>query len=226
MTILPMDLLLDRSPMELFILALIGRLNLSTLYEFRQKAGLEPGAIRLALERLEKAELITRSASGRRMRRNLALTTLGSAMLKEHWTRSLVPHSDAESVLRAAFLALAMAEPGRAISYLAEAAEDRRRKAQEKGIAAGSHPDRAANPLSVYLWMRAATEARRLHAEQEVFASISGRIEQRLMEDGRRPDAAAIPRSKSTQTLRASQGSSARALRNPPDTDEEVQRRN
>ena len=63
--------------MEYFILALIGRANLTSLYDFQQKAGLQPGGIRSALKRLEEFGLIHRAESSTRRRRNLSLSLEG-----------------------------------------------------------------------------------------------------------------------------------------------------
>lgn len=163
-------------PMELFLLALIGRMGLKSLYELRQKAALEPGAIRLTLRRLEAEELITRSERGRRMRRDLALTPAGFEAL-ERWHHSLQGHGDAESVLRSAFVAWTMAGPQEVVRYLSGVGYERRGRGEEKRMEAAYLERAGMDPLSAYLWMRSTTESRRLVAEGEAFLNISQTIE-------------------------------------------------
>lgn len=163
-------------PMEFFLLALIGRMELKSLYDLRQKAALEPGAIRLTLRRLEADELITRSERGRRMRRDLAVTPAGFEAL-QRWHHSLQSHGDAESVLRVAFVAWTMAGPQEAMRYLSGVAYDRRGRGEEKKMEATYLERAGTDPLSAYLWMRSTTEGQRLSAEGEAFLNISRTIE-------------------------------------------------
>jgi DNA-binding MarR family transcriptional regulator len=106
--------------MGFFILALIGRMRLTSLYAFRQDAALEPGGIRSAMEHLEKKELITRTEPGRRKRRDLALTPAGREVVERYWTKCLRDFADAESVLRAACVVQIMDCPEYAAEYLKE----------------------------------------------------------------------------------------------------------
>ena len=71
--------------MEFFILALIARMGLTSLYDIRESAGLQPGGIRFSLDQLEKRGWITRSEPGRRRRRDLALTADGRELLERSW---------------------------------------------------------------------------------------------------------------------------------------------
>ena len=64
--------------MEIFILALIDKAGLTSLYAFQQQAGLQPGGIRSTLERLEQRSLIERAESSARQRRDYSLTLEGS----------------------------------------------------------------------------------------------------------------------------------------------------
>ena len=75
--------------MEYFILALIGKAGLTSLYAFQQRAGLQPGGIRSALERLEALQLITRAESSTRQRRDMSLTSEGTEVLNYSWKRCL-----------------------------------------------------------------------------------------------------------------------------------------
>ena len=66
--------------MESFILALIENAELTSMYEFQQRAGLQSGGIRPALQHLEKAHLIARAKPSTRRRRELSLTPQGRFM--------------------------------------------------------------------------------------------------------------------------------------------------
>lgn len=166
--------------MELFIMALIERIKLGSLYEFRQRAGLEPGAIRGALRRLESEGLIARSPGGRRRRRQLTLTPEGARVLDEKWRTALVDHPDAESVLRGAFLAMAMDGPEEVLRYLFGIEMDRTGKAAEKNREADYRRQNLTSPLSQYQWMRSTVEARRQQAEGEAFGMIRQFLEGEL----------------------------------------------
>lgn len=178
--------------MAFFILALIGRMELHSLYDFRQRASLEPGAIRNTLRHLETEELLTRSESGRRRRRDFSLTPEGRRLLAETWTASMTIHPDAESVLRTAFLAWTMAGPEEANRYLIFSAKDREQKAAQKKQEAEYRRRRITEPLSVHAWMRAVLEAHRQTAEKEVFEVISGIVKTQFLSpaSGERADSA------------------------------------
>ena len=75
----------DLGAMEFFILALIDRAGLKSLYSFQKHAALQPGGIRPALLRLEQQKLIQRAESSRRQRRDFSLTPEGRDLLREAW---------------------------------------------------------------------------------------------------------------------------------------------
>jgi DNA-binding MarR family transcriptional regulator len=167
-------------PMELFILVLIGPMGLTSLYAFKDEAGLEPGGIRAALARLENDRLITRADPGRRRRRDLALTPAGISVLQNSWKGCLHDHGDAESVLRSAFVAWLMDGPAAAADYLNQIAEYRRERAQQI-MNDAAHLERSqTGPLSSYTWMRASQEAHRRRAESEAFLSMCRSIKERF----------------------------------------------
>jgi len=170
--------------MEYFILALIGKAGLTSLYAFQQRAGLQPGGIRTALQRLEDWKLITRAASSTRGRKNMSLTAEGSEFLNDSWTKCLDELTDAEGVLRTACIALLMDSPARAIEYLQCLAYDRSAKAKERGLEAETLQKTRKDPLSTYAWMRALCEALRRNAESEAFSQLS-----HLLEEKDQPDA-------------------------------------
>jgi DNA-binding PadR family transcriptional regulator len=171
----------DLSVMECFILALIGKLGLTSLYAFRKEAGLEPGGIRSALRHLEERGFISHAQPGRRMRRALALTAAGRAQLEHSWTRYLRERTDAETVLRTAFLAWVMDGPGHAAAYLRSTGDIGKGKAQETANQAEHLERRQKDALSGYAWMRTLLEAHRRNAESAAFSSIG----ESLMRNGR-----------------------------------------
>ena len=122
--------------MEYFILALIGRTGLSTLYDFQQKAALQPGAARSAMQRLERMNLISRAESSSRRRRELALSEEGYDVLYKSWRECMKNYLDTESLIRAAWLALVMNEPMFAAEYLEGNARIRSFMEEEKRMKA------------------------------------------------------------------------------------------
>ena len=171
-------------PMEFFLLALIGRRKLTSLYSLRTQAALEAGAIRPALTRLERNEMITREDPGRRRRRALALTERGKSLLENSWPNCLREEIDAEAVLRAGMVAWLMDGPAAAADYLRRIAGVRGQKAQ-KMMNEAVHLERSqTEPLSSYAWMRASYEAHRRRAESEAFLSMSRSIEESFTSNG------------------------------------------
>jgi DNA-binding MarR family transcriptional regulator len=163
--------------MEFFILALIHRVGLTSIYEFQQRAGLQPGGIRPALARLEQRNLINRSESAARRRRDFALTSDGLALLHGAWQQCLNDHTELEAVLRAAFVAVLMGGVDQAIAYLFSLATTRRATADEKAAEAERFKKTQGDPLSAYTWMRAATESHRRSAESDAFLQLSQYLE-------------------------------------------------
>jgi len=170
----------DLGAMEYFILTLIGRLGLTSLYSFKEEAGLEPGSIRPALNRLEEKGLITRMEPGQRRRRNLALTSAGHGVLDSSWMSCVHDHVDAESVMRSTFVAWSQGGPSVAADYLRQIGESRRDKAEQKMNEATYLERSQTRPLSSYAWMRISQEAHRRKAESEAFLSMSRSIQERF----------------------------------------------
>jgi DNA-binding MarR family transcriptional regulator len=163
---------LELGAMEYFILTLIGRAKLTSLYEFQQKAGLQPGGIRQALVRLERRGLITRAASATRRRRELALTNVGFDVLYQSWRECLHDNLETESVIRVACIALFMGGPEDAATYLERQAGLRKSIAWEKEMETERLQKSQKDPLSTYAWMRTLTEARRRSAEGEALSGL------------------------------------------------------
>lgn len=168
---------IEPSVMEYFILALIGKAGLTSLYDFQQRASLQPGGIRSALQRLESWQLIMRAESSTRRRRALSLTAKGRDFLNRSWERCLGDRTDTEGVLRAACVALLMEAPEKAVVYLQNLAFDRRSTAQERGMEVEKLQKTTKDPLSTYSWMRALTEAQRRSAESMAFSQLSHLLE-------------------------------------------------
>src|SRR5208337_3373442 len=145
--------------MELFLLGVVTRGKLRSMYELQRTAGLEPGGVRPALRRLEKQELLVRSKEARRRRRLIEVTEKGRQVLEQQWSKCIQPYPDAESVLRAAGLAVLMGHPQYAGPYLISMSNDYERKAGA-GQANSMQPQ-SASPLQLYGSMRALWQTRR-----------------------------------------------------------------
>jgi hypothetical protein len=159
--------------MEFFILALIERAKLRSIYSFQQRAGLQPGGIRPALVWLELRGLIKRAEFAARNRKDFFLTEDGSLFLLGAWKECLRDHTDTESVLRAACVGLLMGEVDSAVAYLHHLANLRRLTAQEKTREAKTLEPTLKDPLSAYAWVRVMNEAQRRGAESEAFTQFA-----------------------------------------------------
>jgi DNA-binding PadR family transcriptional regulator len=157
--------------MEFFLLAVIGRGGLSSLYELQKRAGLEPGGIRPALTRLEADGYLSRGEHEARNKRRLGLTTKGIHYLENNWWFSLQNFPDFESVLRATAVALLMGEPKTARTYLETTSFQRSQSGKQKEAEAGYTPVNS-DALSFYRWMRLFYEAKRSHEEARVLLEL------------------------------------------------------
>ena len=170
----------DLGAMEYFLLALIDRAGLSSLYSFQKHAGLQPGGTRPALQRLEQRNLIQRAESGRRQRRDFSLTPAGRDLLERTWKECLKDSNDTEAVLRSICVAFLMGQPDEARFFAMSVHANRIDDAHKKELEA-EHLNRTQNdPLSLYAWMRALTEARRRGAEGEAFSQLILHLERQL----------------------------------------------
>jgi|SRR6185437_6277910 len=168
-----LNLGMTMGPMEFFLLALVGKVGLKSLYDLRQQAGLEPGGIRSAMKTLEDNRLVSRSDPGKRRRRDLVVTALGRAFLDRSWQHCLRKYPDGEAVLRSAMVAWVMDGPGAAATYLVDVSHSRLQGAQQMNKDAQHLKNSQNGPLSGYVWMRISNEAHRRGAESEAFQSIS-----------------------------------------------------
>lgn len=163
----------DLGAMEFFIMTLVGKLRLKSLYELRQQAGLEPGGIRSAMKTLENTKLISRADPGKRRRRDLALASAGKDFLERSWRGCMRDYADADAVLRAAFVAWVMDSSAHAAAYLDQIGQLRRERAQQMKHEQESLKRSQTGPLSSYAWMRLEIEAHRRRAESDALLSIS-----------------------------------------------------
>jgi DNA-binding MarR family transcriptional regulator len=161
--------------MEFFLLALIEKAGLKSVYSLQKQASLQPGGIRPALKRLESAGLLVRKDEGARSKRELVVTEKGRKFLSEHWSRALHTYMELESVLRATATALLMEKSKTARSYLDDAIVERESSAVQRDLEATSYQDRS-DPLSNYMWMRAICESHRRRAEVNALRSVSQRL--------------------------------------------------
>jgi DNA-binding MarR family transcriptional regulator len=160
--------------MELFLLGVVTRGKLRSMYELQRTAGLEPGGVQPALRRLEKQELLVRSKEARRRRRLIEVTEKGRQVLEQQWSKYIKPYPDAESVLRAAGLAVLMGQPQYAGPYLISMSNDYERKAGA-GQANSMQPQ-PASPLQLYGSMRAMWQTRRHQSAAGVFRDIANEL--------------------------------------------------
>lgn len=167
----------EPSVMEIFILALIDKAGLTSLYAFQQQAGLQPGGIRSTLERLEERGLIERAESSARRRRDFSLTVEGLRFLEFSWQQILHDQLDTEAALRAACVALLMGPVREAIAFLEYLSTTRRSAARDRNLEAEQLGKTQKNPLTTYAWMRALTDAQRRSAESEAFSQLSQQLE-------------------------------------------------
>ena len=162
--------------MEFFLLALVGKCGLDSLYALRESAGLQPGAIGPVMRQLEALNLIKRSEPGARMRREILLTDEGSAFLESAWAQCQRDYPEMESVLRASMVAYIMAGSSEAANCLAAAAKTRQRKAEEARSKASYLDPRSLELLEEYAWMRLEAEADRRDSEVQTLMKIRDRI--------------------------------------------------
>lgn len=169
----------ELSAMEFFLLAVIGKGGLTSLYELQKRAGLEPGGIRPALARLELDGYLTRAEHAARNKKRLRLTAKGIHFLEKNWSLSLQNFSDFESVLRATAVALLMGEPKTARMHLKATSFQRTEAAKQIEAESGSTPTDG-NALSFYRWMRLVHEARRSHQEARVLLEVREAVKDEL----------------------------------------------
>jgi len=106
------------SAMDFFVLAMISRGGLHSLYELQQGVGLQPGGIQPVLKKLEQTGFLKRSEQQKRRRRLMTVTSEGEQFLNDGWRECLDEYPDAESILRATTVAILMGDWQTACTYL------------------------------------------------------------------------------------------------------------
>lgn len=172
----------DLTLLEFFLLALISKAGLTTVYALRNRSGLSWGGIRPSLVRLEQWGLLARAPIGKLNRREFILTEAGRRRLRSGWSdRALKvmrdPDADLDSLVRAGWLAWAM-EPGEAAAFLAAAAETRRTAAQS--LARQNREEMPEEVLEVYHWMHTSCRGSQLEAEQQALEKLTRHLEEAL----------------------------------------------
>lgn len=162
------------SAMEFFVLALVSRGGLRSLYELQHGAGLQPGGIRPVLDRLEEDGLLERSKQERRRRRAMSVTTRGERLLEAFWRDCMREYPDVESIFRAATVAILMESPQSAFDYLA-------------GVAGGFEDnvpsvevsrDKKRAPIEWYTLMRSFWEVRRRKCVAGALREVAAELEE------------------------------------------------
>lgn len=160
--------------MPLFVLALVSKGGVNTLYALQHQAGLQPGGVQPVLRRLEKEGLLQRSEEGKRRRRALVVTDKGKEALAANWRSCLGFYGDVESVLRAATTSLLMGDQKAAYRYLLNVADDYERRS--RGAHAGN-PDYQGSLVDWYGYMRTQWETARLHSAAQALRTMANTIE-------------------------------------------------
>jgi DNA-binding MarR family transcriptional regulator len=157
-------------PMEMFLMAVISRGGLNTLYGFQQETGLQPGSITKVIENLQKDGLLDRSDRAKRGRRAMRLTEAGERLLVADWKHSMDAKREMESIFRSATVALLMDDIGSAINFLLQSVFERVRHQgpQEFGLASLER-----TPIDFYGAMRDVYDSRRRAMEADVLKKLA-----------------------------------------------------
>jgi hypothetical protein len=128
-----------------------------------------------------------RAKSGRRQRRDFSLTSAGVRFLEKTWKHCVAEYPDAESILRAATVAVLMGDEHYAAEYLSGVAFTRESSGREKNMEAERLGSGRLDPLSTYAWMRALTEAQRREGEALAFAKLGRTLKEKHQPDVVKP---------------------------------------
>lgn len=131
------------------------------------------------MQRLEDRGLLERAKSGSRQRRDLSLTPAGVRFLEKTWKHCIADYPDAESILRAATIAVLMGDKDYAAGYLSGMALTRESSGKEKNMEAERLGSGRLDPLSTYAWMRALTEAQRREGESNAFSKLGRTLKEK-----------------------------------------------
>lgn len=165
--------------LEVFLLAMLDR-GLTTVYDFREQAGVSIGATTPALHRLEQEGLVAQTENGRR--NEFSLTAAGRRRLK-NWQQDFERHpaTDFDDILRTAYLSWLLGGPKLSTKFLVAAAKARRRTAETRlEDAQRLLALFQANPNgSAFLWMKTAADAARAATDAATLTKIQRELARR-----------------------------------------------
>ena len=149
---------MQSEPMAIFLMAVISRGGLPTLYALQQTVRLQPGSLSQIIRRLESHGLLARSAAGKRRRRMMSLTEAGEGFLEAEWRNCLTPQREMEAILRSTTVALLMGDLRAGLEFLFRSASERERRQPQPQL--GSYPP-GGTAIELHAAMRAEYESRR-----------------------------------------------------------------
>ncbi len=161
--------------MEFFLLAVVSRAGLRSLYELQQAVGLQPGGIQPVLRHLEEDGLLKRSEQGRRRRRVIEVTDKGKLLLARYWRDCLRDYSDMESISRCATVALLTEHAKQAYEYLMGIADIHEQAARD--LPAEYLQTQPQSPIEWYALMRTAWETQRHKALANTLRSVATQLQ-------------------------------------------------
>jgi DNA-binding PadR family transcriptional regulator len=161
-------------PMQLFVLAMIAKGGVKTVYEMKRDAGLSQGGTRNSLEWLQQNDYIKRSDPvGELQKKEFAVTSKGLQVLQRQWQWGLNEFVtwDVETVLRIVWVALQM-DRSSALQLLTSSARalDFISKRWREGAEAEPKPD---SSLETYRWMACVLEEERADAQRRALTRIA-----------------------------------------------------
>jgi DNA-binding PadR family transcriptional regulator/predicted small metal-binding protein len=165
-----------RNVMDFFLLGLVSRCSLNTVYRLQQEAGLQPGGIQPTLRRLEEEGLLCRSEEAKRRRRLMKVTDKGARLLEQHWKDCIQDSPDIESILRCATVAILMGDFQYAYQYLVGVADEHERN-YDRATHIASFRSRHFSPLDCYAFMRMQWQVAKRHSAAEVLRQIAKEVQ-------------------------------------------------
>jgi DNA-binding MarR family transcriptional regulator len=162
--------------MDFFLLGLVSRCGLHTVYQLQQGAGLQPGGIQPTLRRLEQEGMLTRSAEAKRRRRLMKVTDKGARLLEHHWKDCMQDYPDTESILRCATVAILMSDFQYAYQYLLGVADEHERNQNGAKPDASSHSLHS-SPLDCYAFMRNQWQVAKRRSASEALRQIAKELQ-------------------------------------------------
>jgi hypothetical protein len=172
--------------MGIFLLAVISRGRLNTLYALQHGLQLQPGSVAPVIHALVQEGLLQRSeAKKKRGSKPMAVTSAGEQLLNDRWKEGLEVDREIETIVRGTTVALLMGDCATAIQHLLGAAHARGRGSES---AVFDVPASAWTPISLHARMRALFQKRRYAMEAEVLAELGSLIGKSCPDREVRPD--------------------------------------